>query len=97
MTDRGTMDSMTSDEDFYRGVADELNDVCGHGNYRISAIDGTCLLCTRLEDLDDHAVAGAERFAREAGLAWPPGVGDFDRYYDWRHNEGRDFHGTMKS
>lgn len=62
------------DEMCYAAVADELNDS-----------DAVLVLA----DLDAEFVAGAERFARAQGLSWPPGVGDFDRYYDWNHNERR--------
>jgi hypothetical protein len=33
-------------------------------------------------DWDETAVAEAKEYARKNGLRWPPGVGDYDRYYE---------------
>jgi hypothetical protein len=33
-------------------------------------------------DWDARAVANAKRYAVKQGLPWPPGAGDFDRWYE---------------
>lgn len=35
---------------------------------------------------DEEAVANAKRYAAKHGLRWPPGTGDYDRFYDRQHN-----------
>jgi hypothetical protein len=37
-------------------------------------------------DWDVRAVANAKRHAEKNKLPWPPQTGDFDRWYDARHN-----------
>lgn len=37
-------------------------------------------------DWDERAVANAKSYAQEHGLPWPPGHGDFDRWYDMTTN-----------
>lgn len=56
----------------YADVADELNDGAPG--------DAT------IADLNPRWVAGAERYARENGLSWPPAVGDYDRYAERRRS-----------
>lgn len=37
-------------------------------------------------DWDERAVASAKKYAEENGYSWPPGPGDYDRWYDEQHN-----------
>lgn len=57
-----------TDQEAYAMVADELN-------------DGTPGQVT-MEDIDPLCAAAGERYARLQGLSWPPGTGDFDRYWE---------------
>ena len=57
------------DRESYAALADELNDPDVHE------------AGVTLDLFDDDAVAAGERYARAHGLRWPPGVGDFDRFY----------------
>jgi len=38
------------------------------------------------EDWDQRAVANAKSYAAKYGLPWPPGINDFDRWYDLYSN-----------
>jgi hypothetical protein len=37
-------------------------------------------------DWDEQAVANAKRYAEKHDLRWPPGTGDYDRFYERQHN-----------
>jgi hypothetical protein len=38
------------------------------------------------EDWDEQAVAEARRYAERHALPWPPGRGDYDRFYEKETN-----------
>jgi hypothetical protein len=38
------------------------------------------------EHWDVRAVRNAKRYAKDHGLPWPPGLGDFDRWYEANYN-----------
>lgn len=59
------------DRDCYAALADELND---HG------VDLT------IEDFEPRMVASARVYAHAHGLSWPPGIGDYDRLWERKHN-----------
>jgi hypothetical protein len=40
-------------------------------------------------DWDERAVANAKRYAKRERLRWPPGIGDYDRWYERENTEGR--------
>ena len=69
------------DRQDYADITDELNDPCSHQSWEEWTPEW-CPYCLKLSDLDGVAVDGAERYAIEHGLPWPPGVGDYDRYYE---------------
>jgi len=56
----------------YAALADEMNDL-DVGPWKES-------------DWDPQFVAPAKQYASENGLRWPPGTGDYDRFYDREHN-----------
>lgn len=60
------------DEQSYADLCDEMSDPSAHP--------------WNEEDWDEHAVACAKRFAHETGRSWPPRMGDFDLWYDEKHN-----------
>jgi hypothetical protein len=66
------MPEYDEDKEDYASLADEMNDpdVGPWVEY----------------DWDARAVAGAKRYASKHGLPWPPGVGDYDRFYESEHN-----------
>ena len=55
------------DEQSYASLADEFNDI---------DVDMT------LADFDQKVVDEAHDYANAHGLPWPPGVGDFDNYWE---------------
>lgn len=65
--------SFDDDRRSYASLADELNDR-----------DVT----VTIEDFDKEMVQGAERYAKLVGASYPPGIGDFDRWWDRKNNEG---------
>lgn len=65
--------SFDDDRRDYASLADELNDR-----------DVTMTI----DDFDKEMVAGAERYATAVGAPYPPGVGDYDRWWDRENNEG---------
>lgn len=68
-----TDEQFDMEEESYANLCDELNDP-DVGPYNES-------------DWDPIAVAEAKSYAAKNGLAWPPNTGDFDRWYDRKHNE----------
>lgn len=58
------------DEEDYASLADEFNDEEG--------VD--------ISDFDAEAVEGAKKYAKAHGLAWPPRVGDYDRYWERKND-----------
>lgn len=88
------MDEGFTDEDYYVQLADELNDPdvrischrCGH----LQLVKVQCERCGNdldpLADFDYHVITPAERYARANDLSWPPQIGDYDRYWDAKHN-----------
>lgn len=72
-----SVDQKMMDEESYASLADEMNDPdVGPWNE---------------DDWDPQAVEEAQRHARENRLPWPPRTGDFDRWYEAKHN---DYSGT---
>ena len=66
-----TSQAYDEDREDYASLADEMNDPdVGPWNEA---------------DWDPRAVAGGRRYARARGLRWPPGTGDFDRFYEEQH------------
>lgn len=61
-----------AEEESYASLADEMNDP-DVGPWVES-------------DWDPQAVAEAKKYAKENDLPWPPQTGDFDRYYEAKHN-----------
>lgn len=61
-------DEYDEEREDYASLADEMNDT-DVGPWVES-------------DWDARAVANAKRYAAREGLPWPPGVGDFDRWYE---------------
>lgn len=56
------------DRESYAALADEMNDPdAGPWNE---------------DDWDGEAVRGGKRYAAANGLHWPPGLGDYDRFYE---------------
>jgi hypothetical protein len=78
----------------YASLADELNDFdvritcarCG----AMQLVKVQCASCGNdldpLADFDADCVEAGEQYATANGLAWPPQVGDFDRYYEQKVN-----------
>ena len=62
------------DREAYAALADELNDPDVHE------------AGTTLDDFDAEAVEAGARYAEANGLRWPPGVGDYDRFYEAEHS-----------
>lgn len=60
-----------NDEYDYASLADELNDV------------GVTMT---IDDFDRRMVVGAKRYADANHLSWPPGVGDYDLYWERKHS-----------
>jgi hypothetical protein len=73
-----------TDEECYAAIADELNDPPDPAWAERNPPGYGPLT---LDDFDSKIVAGAKRFAEANDLAWPPGCGDFDRYYDRKVNK----------
>lgn len=65
-------DDRSFDEECYASLADEMND--GDVGPWVES------------DWSLQAVIAAKRYAKINGLRWPPGHGDYDRYYDEKHN-----------
>lgn len=61
------------DEHCYAAIADELNDAEPPSVLKFP------------DDFDPEYLAHAEHYALLHGLNWPPQVGDFDRYYERKH------------
>lgn len=59
-------------EESYASLADEMND--GDTEWVES-------------DWDAQAVKEAKQYAAEHDLPWPPGPGDFDRWYEKKYND----------
>lgn len=65
-------DELDLEMESYASLADEMNDPdVGPWNEA---------------DWDPEAVAEAKRYAERHDLPWPPRTGDFDRWYESRHN-----------
>lgn len=64
-----------SDRDAYASLADELNDYGTH--------HGPPALRMSVDDFDPGMVAAARRYAEANSLNFPPGVGDFDRLWEF--------------
>lgn len=62
-----------SDEEDYASLADEMND--------------PDVEPWNEEDWDPDAVTRAKRYAAKNRLNWPPGVGDYDRWYESQQME----------
>ena len=60
------------DEEDYAALADEMNDAD--------------VAPWNEDDWDAEAVAGGKRYAKAHGLRWPPSTGDYDRYWERKHN-----------
>lgn len=56
------------DREDYANLADEMND--------------PDVLPWNEADWDPQVVAGARRYAKANWLPWPPGPGDYDRFYE---------------
>jgi hypothetical protein len=66
---RGVLVSAYDEErEDYAALADEVND--GDAGPWVES------------DWDARAVASAKRYAARMELPWPPGMGDFDRWYE---------------
>lgn len=65
----------------YADVTDELNDPCNH-EMSDATDENFCSVCTLLSDLDGVIVDWAQRYAADHSLPWPPGPGDYDRFYE---------------
>lgn len=82
------------DEEYYAALADELNDydvrIQCHRCGKMQLVKVQCEDCGNdmdpLADFEPRAVIAAERYAQAHGLSWPPQTGDFDRYYERKHN-----------
>jgi hypothetical protein len=60
------------DRESYAALADEMNDPdVGPWNEA---------------DWDPEYVKEAKRYAKKNGLRWPPGTGDYDRFYERQSN-----------
>lgn len=68
----GHVDQAIMDEESYASLADEMNDD-GVGPWNEA-------------DWDEQSVTEAKRYAQANNLRWPPGTGDYDRWYEKKHN-----------
>lgn len=62
---------MNWDEEAYAALADEFNDFADGDSDRPT-----------LADFDPEYVEAGGRYARRNGLAWPPRIGDYDRFWE---------------
>jgi hypothetical protein len=65
----------SEDEEHYAALADEFNDFAHDDQNRPTT-----------DMFDDDVVEGAKRYAKFMKLRFPPGIGDYDRYWERKYN-----------